>query len=157
MNLCMDVQTSIPRYAPGEPYLGATWRILPGPGPHPGRLIAWDPTLGAIRWEVGEPYPLLGGALATASGLVFYATTDGWFKAVDQANGHERWRYRLPGGSIGAPITFLDPEGRQSIALLIGVGGWLSLPNAAAVRPATWADGTTGMLLVFRLPTEQVP
>lgn len=152
-NLCMDVTTSLPVLAAGEPYLGASWKLLPGPGPSMGRLIAWDPAVGAIRWEVGEPYPLLGGVLATASGLVFYATTDGWFKAVDALNGRERWRYRLPSGSIGAPMTYLGPDGRQYLALLLGVGGWPGLANASTVRPPDWNPQQPGMLLVFGLPT----
>ena len=152
MNLCMDVTTTLPVLVAGQPYLGASWKLLPGPGASLGRLIAWDPAVGAIRWEVGEPYPLLGGVLVTASGLVFYATTDGWLKAVDALNGRERWRYRLPSGSMGAPMTYLAPDGRQYLALPLGMGGWPSLANAATVRPPSWSSDQPGMLLVLGLP-----
>lgn len=157
LNLCMDVTTQAPTLLPGQPYLGATWKLLPGPGPSMGRLIAWDPAMGAIRWEVGEPYPILGGVLATASGLVFYVTTDGWLKAVDQQGGRERLRYRLPAGSIGSPMTYLGPDGRQYLAVLLGLGGWPGLANAAAVRPPTWDSSTPGLLLVLALPTAEPP
>lgn len=154
VNLCMDATTSAPVLTAGLPYLGASWRLLPGPGPSMGRLIAWDPAVGAIRWEVGEPYPILGGVLTTASGLVFYATTDGWLKAVDQTNGRERWRYRLPAGSVGSPMTYLGPDGRQYLAVLLGVGGWPSLANATAVRAPDWNAEQPGMLLVLGLPRD---
>ena len=157
-NLCMDVVTGpIPAHTAGQPFLGATWRLLPGPGASMGRLIAWDPAVGAIRWEVGEPYPILGGVLATASGLVFYATTDGWLKAVDQQNGRERLRYRLPSGSMGAPMTFLGPDGRQYLAIVLGLGGWLGLANAEAVRPPEWETQRPGLLLVLGLPSPGQP
>lgn len=158
MNLCMDVQAGVPRYVPGEPYIGASWRILPGPGQSRGRLVAWNPALGAILWEVGEPYPLLGGVLSTASGLVFYVTADGYFKAVDQANGRERWRYQMPAGSMGTPMTYLGPDGRQYLAILLGRGGWPLQSNAMEVtRGLGWTAGDPGLLLVFALPSDSSP
>jgi len=152
VNLCMDVSPAVPRFQPGQPYLGATWQLTPGPGPSRGRLVAWDPAVGAIRWEVGEPLPLLGGVLATAGGLVFYATSDGWFKAVDQANGRERWRYRLPAPSVGSPITYLGPDGHQYIALLVGPGGWPAVESVTGIPGLDWRTRQPGMLLVFALP-----
>ncbi len=122
-----------------------------------GRLIAWDPAVGAIRWEVGEPYPILGGVLATASGLAFYVTTDGWLKAVDQQNGRERLRYRLPSGSIGAPMTYLGPDGRQYLAVLLGLGGWPSLANAATVASPTGRTPLRDSSLVLGLPIPEAP
>jgi PQQ-dependent dehydrogenase (methanol/ethanol family) len=154
-NLCMDVQSGVPRFTPGEPYLGATWRIVPGPGVSRGRLVAWDPAQGAIRWEIGDPYPLLGGVLSTGSGLVFFTTADGWLKAVDQQNGREQWRYRLPSGSLGSPMTFLGPDGRQYLAVMLGTGGWAAEPNAAEVtRGLGWTGREPGVLVVFALPAQ---
>src|SRR5690606_33709463 len=109
-----------PRLAPGELALGATWQLAPGPGASLGRFIAWDPAASAIRWEIREPLPLLGGALTTASGLVFYATSDGLLKAVDQVTGRELWRFTLPAPSVGSPMTYLGPDGRQYLAILTG-------------------------------------
>ncbi len=153
VNLCMDVSPAVPRYQPGQPYLGATWQLVPGPGPSRGRLVAWDPAVGAIRWEVGEPLPLLGGTLATAGGLVFYATADGWFKALDQSNGRERWRYRLPAPSVGSPISYLGPDGRQYVALLVGPGGWPVVESVAGIAGLDWRSRQPGLLLVFALPS----
>ena len=39
-------------------------------------------------WGIKEPQPAWSGALATAGDLVFYATMDGWFKAVDAKSGN---------------------------------------------------------------------
>ena len=58
-----------------------------GPGGYNGEFMAWDATTGRKVWGIKEPYPVWGGALATAGGVVFYGTLDGWFKAVDARNG----------------------------------------------------------------------
>jgi len=151
-NLCMEVRPAAPRMEPGQPYLGATWRLTAGPGASRGRFVAWDPSLGAIRWEIGEPFPVLGGALSVASGLVFYATADGWLKAVDQLTGRERWRHQLPAGSVGSPMTYLGPDGRQYLALLVGPGGWPAIDDFDALPDLPWTPATPGLLLVFALP-----
>ena len=49
--------------------------------------MAWDATTGKKVWGIKEPFPVWGGALATAGGVVFYGTLDGWFKAVDARTG----------------------------------------------------------------------
>src|SRR2546422_9460319 len=61
-------------YSAGQPYVGAIVRMFPGPGGNRGRFIAWDPTVGKVKWEIKENLAAYGGALATASGIVFYGT-----------------------------------------------------------------------------------
>lgn len=156
-NLCMEVRPAAPRFAPGELALGAEWRLSAGPGSALGRFIAWDPASSAIRWEVREPAPVTGGALATATGLVFYATGDGLLKAVDQANGRELWRATLPNPSVGAPITFLGPDGRQFVAVLSGPGGWMAVPDLGEVPGWPWSRHAQGILVVYALPAALPP
>jgi glucose dehydrogenase len=54
-----------------------------GPGGNRGEFTAWDPVAGKAVWTIKEDLPLWSGTMATAGGLVFYGTMDGWFKAID--------------------------------------------------------------------------
>lgn len=160
-NLCMSMRDSIAAYAPGKPFIGASVRITAGPGGNRGRLVAWDAATGTVRWEIKESFPVLSGVLATAAGLVFYGTLDGWLKAVDQERGRERWRFKLPSGIVGGPMMFAAPDGREYLAVLSGVGGWAAAgldPNprqtdglgaAGALADLGMATTRGGTLFVF--------
>lgn len=164
-NLCMDFQPTVATFAPGQPYLGATVRLTPGPGGNRGRFIAWDAVTGSIAWEAREAFPVFSGVVATAGGVVFYGTLDGWLKAVDATTGQLLWRFRTPSGIVGNPITFAGPDGRQYVAVVSGVGGWpaLGLLAGATSKPSdglgavgAFADlvrytNPGGVLLVFGL------
>jgi len=164
-NLCMDLEPVAAAFEAGRPFVGANARLVAGPGGMRGRFLAWDPGTATIAWEIREPYPVLGGAMATATGLVFYGTLDGWLKAVDAQNGRELWRFRAPSGILSTPITFASADGRQYVAVVAGVGGAaatafasatagstiarLGLPGAFGDLPAVTNPG--GVLLVFGL------
>jgi alcohol dehydrogenase (cytochrome c) len=64
-----------------------------------------------------------GGALATAGGVVFYGTMEGWLKAVDAKTGKVLWKFKNAFGIIGNPMTYVGPDGRQYVAVLSGIGG----------------------------------
>src|SRR5207253_10990522 len=100
-----------------------------------GRFIAWDPTTGKIKWEVKENLAAYGGALTTASGIVFYGTMEGWLKAVDATTGTLLWKFKCPSGIIGNPMTYLGPDGKQYVAVLSGVGGWAGAGIALGIGP----------------------
>ena len=122
-NLCMDYQTSDVSYVAGTPYTGASIPYRPGEGGHLGAFIAWDATKGRKVWEIREPYPVWSGALATAGGVVFYGTLDGWFKAVDARKGTVLWKMKIGSGVVGNPISFRGPDGKQYVAVYAGFGG----------------------------------
>ncbi|WP_202214278.1 PQQ-dependent dehydrogenase, methanol/ethanol family [Methylacidimicrobium sp. AP8] len=132
-NLCMDIEATEARYVLGLPYIGANLTIYSG---HEGRdkyygeFIAWDPVKGRRAWELQERFPVCSGALATAGGLVFYGTLDGWFKAVDARTGVLLWQQKLGSGIVGSPIAFLGPDNKEYVAVYSGVGGWFGLPAA---------------------------
>jgi glucose dehydrogenase len=86
-HICMDYEGVEVKYTAGQPYVGAIVRMFPGPGGHRGRFIAWDPMKGKVVWEAKEQLAAYGGALTTATGLVFYGTMEGWLKALDQKTG----------------------------------------------------------------------
>jgi alcohol dehydrogenase (cytochrome c) len=65
----------------------------------------------------------MSGVLATAGDVVFYGTTDGWFRAVDARSGKVLWSQKLSSGITAQPMTYLGPDGRQYVAVVAGVGG----------------------------------
>ncbi|MFI5316884.1 MAG: pyrroloquinoline quinone-dependent dehydrogenase [Myxococcota bacterium] len=92
----------------------------------------WESVLGTTRDQAPFPIwlhlgaPNLGGALATAGGLVFIgATTDKFFRAFDAKTGREIWTERLPYTANATPITYrLRADGRQFIVVAAGGHGW---------------------------------
>ncbi|MEO5559174.1 MAG: membrane-bound PQQ-dependent dehydrogenase, glucose/quinate/shikimate family [Dokdonella sp.] len=73
--------------------------------------------------------PVMGGPVATASGLVFFAGTyDYYLRAMDSATGKELWKGRLPVGAQATPMTYVSPKsGRQFV--LIAAGGARQSPD----------------------------
>jgi PQQ-dependent dehydrogenase (methanol/ethanol family) len=141
-NICMDYEGVEVKYAAGQPYVGAIVRMFAGPGGNRGRFIAWDPMKGQQVWEIKEPLAAYGGALATAGGVVFYGTMEGWLKAVDAKTGKELWKFKTPSGIIGNPMTYVGPDGRQYVAVLSGIGGWAGIGIAAGIGAE---DPTAGL------------
>ncbi|HUQ12623.1 MAG TPA: PQQ-dependent dehydrogenase, methanol/ethanol family [Steroidobacteraceae bacterium] len=123
-NLCMDWEAIPVSYIKGTPYIGAKPRFFPGPGGNAGEFMAWDPIARKKMWTIPERWPLWSGALATASGLVFYGNLEGWFKAVDAQTGQVLWQFKTTSGIVGQPTTFTGPDGKQYVAILSGIGGW---------------------------------
>jgi len=130
-NLCMNYEGFEVRYIAGAPYVGANVRIFAGPGGYQGEFMAWNPETAEKVWGITEPFPVWTGTLVTAGDVAFYGTMDRWFKAVDARSGDILWQSRLPSGSIGNPMTFTAPDGKQYVAIYSGIGGWFGLPVAA--------------------------
>ncbi len=123
-NLCMDWGSTPVNYIRGTPYVGADVHMFAAPGGFRGALTAWDPIARKKVWEDVEDLPIWSGVLATAGGLVFYGTMDGWLKAIDAKDGSLKWQFRTGSGIIGQPVSYRGPDGHQYIAVLSGVGGW---------------------------------
>jgi PQQ-dependent dehydrogenase (methanol/ethanol family) len=166
-NLCMDFGAMEANYISGTPYVGADVKMYGGPGGNRGAFTAWDPINRRKVWEIPEDLPVWSPALATAGGLVFYGTMDGWFKAVDARNGNVLWKYKAGSGIIGQPVSYRGPDGRQYIAVIAGVGGWagaivsanldpkdpsVALGFANAVKDLPMKTTAGGILYVFTLP-----
>ncbi len=145
-HLCMDYEGTEVNYMAGVPYVGAIVKMSPGPGGHRGEFIAWDATTGTKKWGIKEKWSAWGGALSTAGDVVFYGTMDGWFRAVDAKDGKELWKFKLGSGIIGAPMTYIGPDGKQYVAILSGIGGWSGLVVAGdlATDDPTAALGAVG-------------
>jgi alcohol dehydrogenase (cytochrome c) len=122
-NICMDLTNHVVSYIPGTPYDGMELTTHPAAMKKWGEFMAWDPVAGRKLWSIDEDFMTMSGVLATAGDLVFYGTSDGWFRAVDARSGKILWSQRVGSGIISQPISYRGPDGRQYIAVYSGVGG----------------------------------
>ena len=104
---------------------------LPCNPPPWGALTAVDLGTGDVRWEVplgvSPELPTiagsvnLGGALTTASGLVFIgAARDTSLRAFDIESGKVLWSGALPASAQATPMTYSAPSGRQLVVIAAG-------------------------------------
>lgn len=128
-HICMDWEPFMLPYRAGQFFVGATLNMYPGPKGDKqnylglGQIKAYDAITGEFKWDKMERFAVWGGTMATAGNLVFYGTLDGYIKARDTRNGDLLWKFRLPSGVIGHPMTFTR-KGVQYVAIYYGVGGW---------------------------------
>jgi len=164
-HVCMDYEPFKVSYTAGQPYVGATLSMYPPPGDsNMGNFIAWDGKTGKIVWSDPEQFSVWSGALATAGGVVFYGTLEGYLKAVDAKTGKELYKFKTSSGIIGNVMTY-EHGGKQYVAVLSGVGGWAGIGLAAGLTDPTAGLGAVGgyaalsnytalggELTVFKLP-----
>ncbi|MBR0774332.1 methanol/ethanol family PQQ-dependent dehydrogenase [Bradyrhizobium diazoefficiens] len=143
-HVCMDYEPFKVSYTAGQPYVGATLSMYPPQGEsHMGNFIAWDGKTGKIVWSNKEQFSVWSGALATAGGVVFYGTLEGYLKAVDAKTGKELYKFKTPSGIIGNVTTY-ENGGKQYVAVLSGVGGWAGIGLAAGLTDPTAGLGAVG-------------
>ena len=143
-HVCMDYEPFKVSYVAGQPYVGATLSMYPPPGEkNMGNFIAWDAGKGKIVWSVPEQFSVWSGALATAGGVVFYGTLEGYLKAVDAKTGKELYKFKTPSGIIGNVTTY-ENRGKQYVAILSGVGGWAGIGLAAGLTDPQAGLGAVG-------------
>ncbi len=144
-HVCMDYEPFKVSYTAGQPYVGATLSMFPAPDSHGGmgNFIAWDAGKGKIVWSKPEQFSVWSGALTTAGGVAFYGTLEGFFKAVDQKDGKELFRFRTPSGIIGNAMTY-SHKGKQYVGIFSGVGGWAGIGLAAGLTNPTDGLGAVG-------------
>jgi len=167
-HVCMNYEPFQIEYTAGQPYVGATLTMFPGPNEHGdmGNFIAWDPVHARIAWSKPERFSVWSGALSTAGNVVFYGTLEGYLKAVDPKDGHELWKFKMPSGIIGNVFSY-DYGGRQYVGVFSGIGGWAGIGMAAGLKESTAGLGAVGgykdlaryttlggTLFVFALPED---
>jgi len=117
-----------------------------------GRLIAWDPVAGRARWSVRQSEVMNGGVLATAAGLVFEGTADGFIDAFDARDGRRLSRIAIGTAVVAPPITY-RLGGVQYVAV---AAGWNGVDRS--VREAGYrARDNAGRLIVLKLDGGPVP
>ncbi|WP_175720229.1 methanol/ethanol family PQQ-dependent dehydrogenase [Burkholderia anthina] len=144
-HVCMDYEPFDVDYVSGQPYVGATLSMYPGPGKDKsmGNFIAWDASKGKIVWSKPERFSVWSGALATAGGIAFYGTLEGYLKAVRIKDGKELWRFKTPSGIIGNVFTY-EYQGRQFVGVYSGIGGWAGIGMAAGLEKSNEGLGAVG-------------
>jgi len=106
-----------------------------------GSLTAIDVQTGKVKGKYETKFPLLGGVLTTAGGLVFTGLAAGELVALDAENLKELWRFPT-GSAINAPPMSFAVDGKQFIAVEVGLGGawpqWFdnSTPELKKMRPS---------------------
>src|SRR5579863_6039859 len=144
-HICMDYQAFSVKYKGGFPYVGALLSMYPADhGDVRGRLIAFNQVTGETKWSINDLFQDYSGPLTTDSGVLFYGTLGGWFKAVDQATGKVLYQFHTPSGIIGNPITYMH-KGKQYVAVLTGVGGWAAIGLAEGLTKGTEGLGAVGL------------
>ncbi len=104
----------------GELYTARGSVIPPqGPPPKPG-IEALDTVTGEARWK----FPVMrmtnaAGVVATRGGLVFAATAEGQFIALDAKTGKALWNFRTGGPITASPISYAV-DGKQYVAISAG-------------------------------------
>jgi quinoprotein glucose dehydrogenase len=125
--------------------------------------IAWRSTLGVTdslpegKQNTGRPG--LGGAIVTASGLIFIgATDDARFRAFDETTGKEIWTVKLPAAAESTPITYADTRGNQYVAVVATGGGLIGAPllSDAVIAYSLTGSSTVSVASEKHLPASSV-
>ena len=142
-HVCMTYEPVESKYVAGQPWVGATLTMFPGPDGVMGGFGAYDPMTNKKVWYNKEKFSAWGGALTTASNLVFFGTLDRWFKAVDASSGKELWKFQVGSGVIGNAFTY-GHKGKQHVGVLSGIGGWAGVAMNLGMTNPTDALGAAG-------------
>ena len=153
-HLCMNYEPFEVSYTAGQPYVGATLTMRPAQGDvltgkpdgshNLGQFTAWDAKTGKIVWSNKEQFSVWSGSLATAGGVVFYGTLEGYLKAVDAKTGKELYRFKTPSGIIGNVNTW-EYNGKQYVGVLSGIGGWAGIGIAAGLDTGEESSNSEGL------------
>jgi PQQ-dependent dehydrogenase (methanol/ethanol family) len=126
------------KLAPPASWLSGVWYSTKGSTADNGTFTAVDLATGRLAWQDTVPHPMVGGALATAGGLVFVGTKDRRVLAMDARSGRILWTYTTHGGVNAPPVSYML-DGRQYVAVAAGGNFQINAPR-------------DDELLVFALP-----
>jgi alcohol dehydrogenase (cytochrome c) len=114
----MTYQVQSSPYPGGKLWLGGAFKTIPGEEQW-GNISAVDYNTGKIKWQVKTPQPMIGGILATASGLVFTGEGNGRFRAYDAKDGKVLWTFNA-GAGVNAPPSSYVVGGKQYVVVAAG-------------------------------------
>ena len=106
-------------YVEGNRYTGGGVQSADDMDNFMSAIRALDPATGDLQWEFQMKPRARAGVLATAGNLVFSATVDGYFFALDAATGEELWHVPLGGPVNASPMSFAV-DGEQYVTMTIG-------------------------------------
>jgi alcohol dehydrogenase (cytochrome c) len=154
MHTCMTIKGATSSYKAGLPFLGETFNVMRDPAfPDSwGAVQAIDLNTGKQAWNFKSALPWNDGMLATAGGLVFSGSADGYLYAFDAKTGDVKWKSpQLTSGIIGVPSTWKS-HGKQYVGIWAGWGGATPIWGGDMAKdPAVKAIPLGGHLYVFSL------
>jgi alcohol dehydrogenase (cytochrome c) len=113
-------------YIAGQFYIGGGFPKLVGPDT--GQLNAIDVSTGIFTWRHHFRLPQYGGALVTASGLVFSGELAGNEDAFDAKSGRLLWQFDT-GSDIQAPSEAYEANGKEFVVVASGEPGNAQIPE----------------------------
>jgi glucose dehydrogenase len=117
VNLCQDL-TVTTKVVGGEKEFGGD-RVTPSGEKPTGTFTAVNVTNGKILWQHKMPTPMIGGATATAGGIVFTGDQKGVLYAYDAKNGKTLWTRNLGLAFGSAPVVYTI-DGQEYVLAAIG-------------------------------------
>ena len=96
--------------------------------------------------------PQTGGTVTTAGGLIFSAGAfDNTVRATGLFDGQELWTESIPFTAQGTPMTYLSPEGKQTLIVVVPV---FNSTRGSGYEPlaAENEDPMGGYVFAYRLP-----
>jgi alcohol dehydrogenase (cytochrome c) len=119
-NRSMDMQAAEQEFVRGEWFLGLRL-IKQNTGNDQFKAIKCSGDM-EVAFSVTNPYPVKGGALVTAGGIVFTGTADGEIWVLDAETGEKLRVFQVGTGVHGQFSTF-NVRGKQYVAVPVGPGG----------------------------------
>ena len=96
--------------------------------------------------------PQTGGTVTTAGGLISSAGAfDNTVRATGLFDGRELWREPIPFTAQGTPMTYLSPEGKQTLIVVVPVFN-STRGSGYEPLPAEDEDPLGGYVFAYRLP-----
>jgi alcohol dehydrogenase (cytochrome c) len=127
----MNYITKPAPYSPPKLWLGSQFVGIAGEAQW-GNVSAVNLATGKIAWQIKTEQPMIGGATATAGGLVFTGEGNGWFKAYDAKSGAVLWQFQCGAGVNAAPSVF-SMDGEEFVAVAAGGNFQLRYPLGDAI------------------------
>lgn len=126
------------------------------------RQLLWERPIGSAMesgpWGLKTKLPITvgtpqtGGTVTTAGGLIFIAGTfDNTVRAINLFDGSELWQNRLPNSAQATPMTYVSPQGEQTVVVTVPVYN-STRGKALRVLNAEDEDPEGGYIIAYRLP-----
>ena len=106
-------------YKEGDLFTGGGTSYLKSIDNYHSAIRALDARNGNLRWEFPITPRTRAGVLATAGRVVFSASVDGYFFALDALTGEALWNIAL-GGQVNASPMSYAVNGRQYVTMTVG-------------------------------------